>query len=79
MTTRVKNAAKSWKQRWRLVNELERRQTRAMPMSMKYRQFLDLMEFGRTLRWPKRLDREIEQVRGRWQRLSEHYRGQAQA
>jgi hypothetical protein len=73
------SAARSFRKRWALVNEFERRETQRTPLTEKYRQFLALMELGRTLKWSKRMDQEIGEVRNRWRRLWEYYRGQAEA
>jgi hypothetical protein len=78
MKQMTKDEARAWQARWRLVNEFEREETRRMPLTQKYQQFLSLMEMGRAMKWPKIMDEEIEEVRRRWRRLWEHYRGQAQ-
>lgn len=67
-----------FKERWALINTRERAETRRTPLTVKYRQFLALMDLGRAMKWPKIMDRETAQVRARWRRLWEHYRGQGQ-
>jgi hypothetical protein len=75
----TKEDARAWKERWRLVNEFEIHETRTTPLLTKYRQFLELLHWGRALGWTEKLGEGEEEVRQRWRRLREIYRAKEKA
>ncbi len=71
----TKEEARAWKERWRLVNEIERQELRAMTPIEKLRQLATMMEAARDFGWQTSTPEEIEAIRARWRRL----RGQVSA
>jgi hypothetical protein len=62
----------AWRDRWKLVNERELVELRAMSPEAKFRRVVELMELGHALGWATRSERElreIDEVRARWVKL----------
>ena len=64
---------RAFKKRWRMVNEMEREELRAMPAAVKFRQLAALMALGRQLGWTEALREGEEEVRERWIQLRKAY------
>lgn len=64
--------ARAWKARWKLVHDFEVEELRRTSPAVKFRQFTALLEWslrvGRGQRSEK-AEREVGEVRERWQRL----------
>lgn len=76
MRRRMKKAeARAFRRRWEAVNAVERRELRKTPIARKLRQLNALMAWGRDFGWTEpRVDGAAE-VRRRWKRLFQVYRG----
>lgn len=76
MTRRMTKAeAKAWRKRWLLVNDMEREELRATPPAVKLAQLAALMASVRSFGWTESLREGESEVRDRWIRLREAYRG----
>ncbi len=67
--------ARSFVDRWRLVNEAEIAELRATPIEDRFRQLAVLIASVEELGWAQALEAETEITRERWQRLRRAYGG----
>ena len=69
----TKAEVKAWMERWKRVNEAEKRELRATPVDVRMRQLGTLMHWALELGWAKDLASEEEAVRERWAKLRKAY------
>jgi exopolyphosphatase/pppGpp-phosphohydrolase len=69
----TKAQARAYVDRWRLVNQHEIRELRAMTLEEKLRVAAQLHEVGKHIGWNGHRERGVAEVRQRWQRLRRTY------
>jgi hypothetical protein len=67
--------AQAFKERWRRVNEFERQELRQTPVEVRLRQFNTLLGWAHEFAWTEALAEGEAEVRARWVRLKQAYRG----
>jgi hypothetical protein len=70
-----KDEATQFRTRWQLVNDFVLEEARRTPVEVKLHQLAQMFEAQRALGWTEQLRGGEEEVRERWRRLKEHYRG----
>jgi hypothetical protein len=65
----TKAQVRAWAKRWQLVNAREIEELRATPVTVKYRQLVNLMRSAHELGWVTTTNAEVNEVRERWKRL----------
>jgi len=70
----TKQKARALQRRWKIVNRFTLEEARRTSVEDRYRQFLALTEWARSLGWEKELSREDALVRRRWNELRKAYR-----
>lgn len=68
-------AGRAWRARWRRVNAFERWELRRMTMGDKLRQIGALMASADLFGDDPKREREVVELRGRWNRLRKAFRG----
>ncbi|HEX3147286.1 MAG TPA: hypothetical protein VHR66_04340 [Gemmataceae bacterium] len=77
MSRRLSKAeAQAFRTRWRLANEREEQELQSTPLEVKLQQFNTLLAWAHQLGWTTDPKEEAE-VRERWVRLRNAYRGKA--
>jgi hypothetical protein len=76
VTSRIsKEQAATFRQRWVLVEEAERRELRSSSAELRFRQLVSMFDSARGLGWATTDESEIDQVRARWAKLRRRYLG----
>lgn len=73
ITSTSRSQVQDFRDRWKLVNDAERRELRSTPISVKARQLGVMMAAARELNWLPALAAEEDETRQAWQKLRERY------
>ena len=71
----TQSQAKAFQKRWKAVNAVSTRELRKMPIARKFQQLGSLMAWGTYFGWTEPQEDGVEEVRKRWNRLFQIYRG----
>lgn len=73
-TSRItKSEAVAFRRCWKMVNDFEKKELRALPANEKLGQLAMLMTLAEELNWTEALEKETGKVRNRWNKLRKAY------
>ncbi len=70
----TKSEALTFKMRWEMINDAERKELRNTSLIEKFSQLAALMSSVEEIGWTKALTAEDKEVRNRWNKLRRYYR-----
>ena len=69
----TRSEAIAFEKHWKMINDIEREELRAIPAMEKLKQMVALMSSVEALGWAKALAAEEKEVRERWIKLRKYY------